>query len=55
VERGFVDRTSFVSRLERLTAWVECNETQLRQIVPLEFWLRNRQPAHAVETEARVA
>ena len=55
VERGFVDRTSFVSRLERLTAGVDCNETQLRQIVLLEFWLRNRQPAHAGETGTRAA
>jgi hypothetical protein len=42
VERGFVDRTSFLSRLERLSAGLECNEAQLRQIILLEFWLRNR-------------
>ncbi|MGA2608971.1 MAG: asparagine synthase-related protein [Terriglobia bacterium] len=42
VERGFVDRTSFLSRLERLSAGLECNEAQLRQIILLEFWLRHR-------------
>ena len=42
VERGFVDRTSFRSRLERLAAGLDCNEPQLRQIILLELWLRNR-------------
>ena len=42
VERGLVDRASFLSRLERLSAGLECNETQLQQIVLLELWLRNR-------------
>lgn len=41
-ERGFVDLTSVLSRLERLTAGLECNESQLRQIILLELWLRNR-------------
>jgi hypothetical protein len=44
VERGFVDRNSFLSRLERLTAGLDCSEAQLQQIVLLEFWLRNRWP-----------
>jgi asparagine synthase (glutamine-hydrolysing) len=44
VERGFVDRTSFLSRLERLSAGLDCNEAQLRQIILLEFWLRQREP-----------
>jgi hypothetical protein len=43
VERGFVERGSFVSRLERFSAGVDCNEAQLRQIVLLEFWFRGRQ------------
>jgi len=42
VERGFVDRTSLLSRLERLSAGLDCNEAQLRQIILLEFWLRHR-------------
>jgi asparagine synthase (glutamine-hydrolysing) len=42
VERGFVDRTSVLSRLERLAAGLDCNEPQLRQIILLELWLRNR-------------
>ena len=42
VERGFVDRASLLSRLERLTAGLDCNEPQLRQIILFEFWLRQR-------------
>ncbi|MBI3896210.1 MAG: hypothetical protein HY313_09800 [Acidobacteria bacterium] len=42
VDRGFVDRKSFLSRLERLSAGLDCNEIQLRQIILLEFWLRDR-------------
>lgn len=42
IERGFVDRGSVLSRLERLAAGLECNEPQLRQIILLELWLRNR-------------
>ena len=42
VERGFVDRASVHSRLERLSAGLDCNEPQLRQIILLELWLRNR-------------
>src|SRR5690349_18893873 len=42
VERGIVDRSSVLSRLERLSCGLECNEAQLRQIVLLELWLSNR-------------
>ena len=42
VERGIVDRTSFLSRLDRLSVGLDCNESQLRQIMLLELWLRNR-------------
>jgi hypothetical protein len=42
VERGIVDRASVLSRLERLTTRLECNESQLRQIILFELWLRNR-------------
>jgi asparagine synthase (glutamine-hydrolysing) len=42
VERGFVDPTSVLLRMERLTVGLECNEAQLRQIILLELWLRNR-------------
>lgn len=53
VERGFVDRASVVSRLERLSAGLDCNETQLRNIVLLEFWLRNQaKPFAAVQNAA---
>ena len=43
VERGFVNLNSVHSRMERLTAGLECNESQLRQIILLELWLRNRE------------
>ena len=42
VERGFVERTSVSARLERLSVGLECNQSQLRQIILLELWLRNR-------------
>lgn len=42
VERGFVDHASLRSRLERLSLGLDCNESQLRQIILLELWLRNR-------------
>ena len=42
VERGFVDRASVQSRLERLCHGLDCNEYQLRQIIMLELWLRQR-------------
>jgi asparagine synthase (glutamine-hydrolysing) len=42
VDRGFIDRASFLSRLERLSVGLDCNESQLRQIILLELWLRNR-------------
>jgi asparagine synthase (glutamine-hydrolysing) len=45
VERGLVDRASFRSRLEKLSTGLDCNESQLRQIIVLELWLRNRADA----------
>lgn len=42
VELGFVDRASVLSRLERLILGLDCNQSQLRNIVILELWLRIR-------------
>jgi asparagine synthase (glutamine-hydrolysing) len=42
VERGYVDRGSLASRLQKFTQGMDCNEMQLRQILLLEFWLRTR-------------
>ncbi|HJZ63218.1 MAG TPA: asparagine synthase-related protein [Candidatus Acidoferrum sp.] len=42
VERGFLNRRSVVSRLQRLSAGLDCNEGQLQHIILLEFWLRRR-------------
>jgi asparagine synthase (glutamine-hydrolysing) len=42
VERGFVDRASVLSRLQRLSVGLECNQSQLRNIIVLELWLHNR-------------
>ena len=42
VEHGFVDQRSIRSRLERLCIGLDCNETQLRQLMLVELWLRNR-------------
>lgn len=40
VERGYVDGHSLTNRLEKFTQGLDCNELQLRQILLLEFWLR---------------
>lgn len=50
VERGFVELASVRSRLERLCSGLDCNESQLRYIILLEFWLRNQ-----IEDEAFAA
>ena len=42
VQRGFVERASVRSRLERLSVELDCNSAQLRQIILLELWLRKR-------------
>ena len=43
VERGWIERASLISRLDRLTRGLECHQHQLRQILLLEYWLRNRE------------
>jgi len=55
VERGFVDRASVLSRLERLSAGLDCNEHQLRHIILLELWLRNRLRSRPPTAEFRAA
>src|SRR5262245_47700083 len=45
VELGFVDRASIADRMTRLTQGLECNESQLRHVVLLEYWLRRREAA----------
>jgi asparagine synthase (glutamine-hydrolysing) len=42
VERGYLHPQSLISRLEKFMQSLDCNEAQLRQIIVLEFWLRNR-------------
>ncbi|HYL73918.1 MAG TPA: asparagine synthase-related protein [Bryobacteraceae bacterium] len=42
VERGYVSPASLKRRLDLLTQALDCNEPQLRQIILLELWLRNR-------------
>ncbi len=55
VERGVVDRASFRARLERLCLGLDCNESQLRQIILLELWLRNRAEGKRLEQVLRAA
>ena len=43
VDREWIDRESLASRLERLSQGIECNQVQLRRILLLEYWLRNRE------------
>jgi len=42
VEGGYVDPASVRNRLGRLVQGLECNEPQLRCLILLEFWLRER-------------
>jgi asparagine synthase (glutamine-hydrolysing) len=42
VEQGFVDHASVLSRLQRLSVGLDCNEHQLRNLILIELWLRNR-------------
>jgi len=42
VERGFVERASLHSRLQRLSAGLDCNQDQMRYVILLELWLRSR-------------
>jgi asparagine synthase (glutamine-hydrolysing) len=39
-ERGYIERNSLASRLQKFTQGLDCNEAQLRQILLMEFWLR---------------
>ena len=52
VERGYVDRASLEKRLERMTMSLSCNEPQLRNIILLECWLRERFGAHTAREAA---
>lgn len=42
VERGWVDRNNLVARLDKLARGLDCNQSQLQQIVALECWLQKR-------------
>jgi asparagine synthase (glutamine-hydrolysing) len=42
VELGYVDRSSVLSRLQRLSAGLDCNLDQMRHVIILELWLRSR-------------
>jgi len=42
VERGYVDPDDLTRRLDRLSNSLECNESQLRQVILLELWLRGK-------------
>lgn len=49
VDYGWVDRDSLTGRLHRLVHGLECHEAQLRNILLLECWLRNRETARSRE------
>jgi asparagine synthase (glutamine-hydrolysing) len=42
VESGYVNPRSVMERLKRFTEGLDCNSSQLRQLILFEFWLRNR-------------
>jgi asparagine synthase (glutamine-hydrolysing) len=54
VQRGYIDRRNLEGRLRLLTQRLECNEPQLRRVILLEFWLRNR-ARHDVSRQAAAA
>src|ERR1043166_3507085 len=43
VELGYLDAANITDRLVRLTEGLQCNESQLRHVILLEFWLRKRE------------
>jgi asparagine synthase (glutamine-hydrolysing) len=51
VEAGYVERDNLAQRLTCFTQGLECNEMQLRQIILLEFWLRQREPCGSAASE----
>ena len=55
VERGYVDHASLRVRLQRLCLGLDCNESQLRQIILLELWLRNRAESERLDQFLRAA
>lgn len=55
VERGYVDHASLRARLHRLCLGLDCNESQLRQIILLELWLRNRAEGERLDQVLRAA
>jgi asparagine synthase (glutamine-hydrolysing) len=55
VERGWIDPVGFTARLEKLVHGLECNEPQLRLIILLEYWLRNRDPHRQTAFLSRTA
>lgn len=53
VDRGFVDRSSLRSRLERMTVGLDCNQDQLRYLIVLELWLRSRRDSRSLVSSTR--
>ena len=49
-ELGFVDHANVLSRLKRLSLGLDCNQSQLRNIIILELWLRNRHGSRYANT-----
>jgi len=41
IDLGYVDCRSVMERLKRLMEGLDCNSSQLRQLILFEFWLRN--------------
>lgn len=52
VSRGWVNAASLASRLDRFLKGIECNESQLRQIILLELWLRRFEGSCATNAAA---
>ena len=52
VERGYIDVASLTNRLTLFREGLDCNASQLRYVILLEFWLRSR-AAQTVPLDAR--
>jgi asparagine synthase (glutamine-hydrolysing) len=46
VERGWIDPAQFAARLQRIRGGLDANLAQLRCVIVMEFWLRNRGTNH---------
>jgi asparagine synthase (glutamine-hydrolysing) len=52
VEHGWVDRGRALDKLRRLLQGIDCDDPELRHLILLEYWLRNRLPGYQDQPRA---